>query len=275
MVLTIDTKRLVLGIEYDGSSYHGWQRQSHAASVQSTLEKCLSQVANQNIKVTCAGRTDTGVHATSQVIHFDSSIQRPVNAWLKGGNSLLPDDISIRFAQYIDDDFHARFSAMSRSYLYIIDNHSIKPALMNRGLTWINTRLDVDKMNAATDYLKGEQDFSSFRSSRCQSHTAKRNVLSLGCSRYDNFIVIEITANAFLHHMVRNIVGLLLEIGDDRRDASWAKQVIEARDRCTAGVTAPSNGLYLVGVRYPDKFSLPSTPKAPLFLEQLLSTQAG
>jgi len=266
-----NTRRIVLGIEYDGSSFHGWQRQSHAASVQTSLEESLSLVAAHKVEVTCAGRTDTGVHATAQVIHFDCLNARPEKAWLKGANSLLPSSISIRYTKTISKEFHARFSAYSRSYLYIIDNSPIKPAIMSQGLTWFNKKLDVEKMNRACEYFIGEQDFSSLRSSQCQSHSANRCITVLDCRRYNNFVVIEVSANAFLHHMVRNIVGILLEIGDGRKTSEWAKQVITAKNRCHGGITAAANGLYLVGVGYPEQFNLPSGIRPPLFLEQLLS----
>jgi len=266
-----NTKRLALGIEYDGSTYHGWQRQTHAASVQESLEKTLSEVADHPIEVICAGRTDTGVHATSQVVHFDYKKPRPESAWLRGANSLLPQSISIRYAKSISDDFHARFSALSRSYLYVIDNHSIKPAIMGHGLTWIKGKLDADKMNIAAKHFIGEQDFTSFRSSRCQSKNANRNIHSLTCTRYDDYLVIEVTANAFLHHMVRNIVGTLIEIGDGRRSSDWVREIIDVKNRCSAGVTAPANGLYFVAVEYPEHYNLPSKKRAPLFLEMLLN----
>jgi tRNA pseudouridine38-40 synthase len=270
---SIDTKRLVLGIEYDGSSYYGWQRQPHAASVQESLEKSLSEVANEKIEITCAGRTDTGVHATSQVVHFDCQNPRPIKAWLKGANSLLPQNISIRYAQAISKDFHARFSALSRSYLYVIDNNSVKPAIMSQGLTWIRAKLDVDKMNSATEHFIGEHDFTSLRSSRCQSNSANRNISKLRCKRYGEYIVLEVTANAFLHHMVRNIVGTLIEIGDGRRNSNWAREVIAAKNRCIAGVTSAPNGLYLVGVMYPEEFNLPRKVRAPVFLEHLINNR--
>ena len=262
-----DAERIVLGIEYDGSSFHGWQRQSHAASIQSSLEDTLSTVAAHKVEVTCAGRTDTGVHATSQVVHFDCSNKRPDKAWLKGANSLLPSSIAIRFSQPVSQKFHARFSATSRSYLYIIDNSSVRPAIMNHGLSWHNQSLDVARMNAACDYFPGELDFSSFRSSQCQSQSVNRYISLLQCRRLNNYVVIEITANAFLHHMVRNIVGVLVEIGDGRKQPEWAKEVLDAKDRKVAGITAPPNGLYLAGVSYPEEFKLPMEIRAPLFLQ--------
>ncbi|MCP3675922.1 MAG: tRNA pseudouridine(38-40) synthase TruA [Gammaproteobacteria bacterium] len=267
----LKSERIVLGVEYDGSSYHGWQRQSHAASAQSTLEEALSSIADQKIEVTCAGRTDSGVHATSQVVHFDSTNIRPEKAWLKGTNSLLPRSISIQYAQKVSENFHARFSATSRSYIYIIDNSHVRPAIMGQGLTWYNKRLDVDKMDEACEYFLGEQDFSSFRSSRCQANSANRCITNLSCRRLDNYVVIEISANAFLHHMVRNIVGVLFEIGDGRRKDEWVKVVIDRKDRTKSGVTAPAFGLYLVGVTYPEEFNIPSNMKAPMFLQQILS----
>ena len=267
----LKSERIVLGIEYDGSSYHGWQRQSHAASVQSSLEEALSSVADQKIEVTCAGRTDTGVHATSQVVHFDPTNIRPESAWLKGGNSLLPRSISIRYALKLSEKFHARFSATSRSYTYIIDNSLVRPAIMAQGLTWYNKPLDVDKMDEACDFFLGEQDFTSFRSSRCQANSANRCITNLSCRRLDNYVIIEISANAFLHHMVRNIVGVLLEVGDGRRKSNWVKTIIDRKDRTKSGITAPAFGLYLVGVTYPEEFNLPIEPKAPMFLQQLLS----
>ena len=251
------SQRIVLGIEYNGSTFFGWQRQPHASSVQQSLEKALSQVANHTVEVFCAGRTDTGVHATYQIIHFDSFTQRPEKAWLKGANSLLPDQISIRFAMKVDNDFHARFSALSRSYLYVIDNNTVKPAILNNGLTWYRKSLDVSKMNDAAKYFIGEHDFSSYRSSQCQSNTTKRNIQRLNCRRENQYIFINITANAFLHHMVRNIVGVLLEIGTGVKDPAWAKQVLDVKDRTKAGITAKPNGLYLVGVEYPSNYNIP------------------
>lgn len=262
------TQRLVLAVEYDGSDYHGWQRQSHSVSIQGTLEKVLSTVADFPIETTCAGRTDTGVHATSQVVHFDCPNQRPEKAWLKGANSLLPKSIAIRFAHIVQADFHARFSATSRSYTYIIDNSPTRPGLMYQGVTWYNRELDVDKINQAGRLLLGENNYSSFRSAQCQSHSVHRCITELECQRIGHYVVISITANAFLHHMVRNIVGMMFEIGDGRRNTDWATEVMVARDRTIAGVTAPPKGLYLTGVNYPDKFKLPEFRRQPLFLIQ-------
>ncbi len=260
------TQRIALGIEYDGSQYHGWQRQSHATSVQATLEQTLSSVADHQVEVVCAGRTDAGVHATYQVVHFDCHNKRPEKAWLKGANSLLPSSIVIWFALRCNDNFHARFSATSRSYTYIINNSPIRPAIMHQGITWYDRQLDCNRMNQAADYLLGENDFSSFRSAQCQSHSASRCVTELTFRKIDNYVILTITANAFLHHMVRNIVGLMLEIGDGRRTPEWAEEVLLAKDRTVAGITASANGLYLTAVSYPEVFNIPQLSQNPLFL---------
>ncbi len=262
--------RIALGIEYDGSSYHGWQKQSNANSVQAELERALSEVANHTVELTCAGRTDTAVHALGQVVHFDCLNPRPEKAWLKGANSLLPASISIRFAKTVSSDFHARFSATSRSYLYIIDNRKVKPAIFEQGLTWWDKHLDTVKMNRACQYFLGEQDFSSFRSSQCQSNSPNRCITEISCHRSDQFVAVKVTANAFLHHMVRNIVGLLIEIGDGRKEVEWAKSVIDARDRNASGVTAKPNGLYLVAVDYPTLFELPKIVEKPLYFNSFI-----
>ncbi len=261
-----NTQRLILAVEYDGSNFHGWQRQSHSASIQGTLEEVLSTIAAHPIEVTCAGRTDTGVHATSQVVHFDCPNQRPDKAWLKGANSLLPAPIAIRYVQKAEPDFHARFSATSRSYTYIIDNSPTRPGIMHQGITWYKKHLDIEKINQAGKLLMGENDFSSFRSAQCQSHSVHRCVTELKSQRVEDYVIISITANAFLHHMVRNIVGLMFEIGDGRKNSEWAYEVMAAKDRTLAGITAPADGLYLTGVSYPEKFQLPRFKREPLFL---------
>lgn len=263
-----DPDRIVLGIEYDGSDYHGWQRQSHAASVQAKLESVLSTVAAHGVELTCAGRTDAGVHATSQVVHFDCHNIRPEKAWLKGANSLLPTSIAIRSAQTTNNEFHARFSAINRSYTYIIDNSRARPGIMHQGITWYHRTLDIGRINEAGYYLLGENDFSSFRSSQCQSRSVNRCVNKVQCIRLGDYVVFSISANAFLHHMVRNIVGVMLEIGDGRKPPEWARDVLAANDRTVAGITAPARGLYLTGVTYPEKFGLPVYKREPLFLEE-------
>ena len=258
--------KFALGIEYDGSQYHGWQRQSHAVSVQQTLEQVLSKIADQEVQVNCAGRTDTGVHATGQVVSFEINNERPLKAWTMGANTQLPDSIAVRWAHQVSDDFHARFSATARRYRYIIANTHARPAILNHGLTWCRQRLDVDAMNAACQYFPGEQDFSSFQAASCQSRTSFRFIEHLNVTRIGDFVVIDIKANAFLHHMVRNIAGALITVGRGLKSAMWVKELIEAKDRTLAPATASPNGLYLVDVDYPDNFGLPRHSLGPIFL---------
>jgi tRNA pseudouridine38-40 synthase len=250
--------RIALGIEYNGASYSGWQRQSHTNSIQATLEQALSQVADTRIEVFCAGRTDRGVHATGQVIHFDYSEDkfRKLDAWLLGGNSLLPQDVTINWAQQVSENFHARHSAIYRRYqYYIYINRTIRALLVNKAL-WSRDDLNILAMQEACQYLIGEQDFSSLRSSRCDARTPYRNILAADIKIINNFIVLDIKANAFLHHMVRNIVGCLLEIGSNKQPPDWLADIIKLKDRTKAARTAPPVGLYLIEVGYPKLFSL-------------------
>lgn len=258
--------KFALGIEYDGSQYHGWQRQSHAVSVQQTLEQVLSKIADQNVQVNCAGRTDTGVHATGQVVSFEITNERPLKAWTMGANTQLPDSIAVRWAHQVSEDFHARFSATARRYRYIIANTHVRPAILKHGLTWCRQRLDVDAMNAACQHFPGEQDFSSFQAASCQSRTSFRFIEHLNVTRTGDFVVIDIKANAFLHHMVRNIAGALITVGRGLKPAYWVKELIEAKDRTLAPATASPNGLYLVDVDYPDSFGLLKYSLGPIFL---------
>jgi len=258
--------RIALGIEYDGAAFYGWQRQREVNSVQQELEIALSKVANQSIELFCAGRTDAGVHATGQVVHFDTSAVRDEKAWVMGTNAQLPDAIAVTWAKTVPDDFHARFSATARRYKYIIYNHKYRPAILRSGLSHYHQKLDLELMQQAAPYLLGEQDFSSFRAIQCQSKTPFRNVHHLQLSRHGDYIVLDIKANAFLHHMVRNITGSLLEVGMKRRPPEWIAQLIAAKDRTLAAATAKPGGLYLVDVDYPEAFDIPSTAAGPLFL---------
>lgn len=250
--------RIALGIEYNGAAYNGWQRQSHRPSIQEELEKALSKVADCPIEVFCAGRTDSGVHATGQVVHFDYNSDKPrdISAWLLGVNSLLPNDVSVKWAKEVDADFHARFSAKARRYKYYIYSYPVKRALYNNRALWVNKNLDIEAMNSACKYLLGEQDFSSLRSSQCESKSPNRNVISASVYSVNNevmdseIIIFDVKANAFLHHMVRNIVGCLLEIGLQHKSPKWLKDVILLKDRTKAARTAPPDGLYLVDVVY-------------------------
>ena len=250
--------RFAIGIEYDGSAYSGWQTQSHARSVQAELQAALSRVADGTVELTSAGRTDAGVHALAQVAHFDSAAPRPLQAWVLGGNAWSPDDISVLWARQVPDDFHARFSALSRTYVYRILNRPIRPALDRQRVCWRRRELDAARMHEAAQALVGEHDFSSFRAAECQSPTPMRRVLEIAVSRHDPIVEIRVSANAFLHHMVRNIAGTLIAVGTGDRPVSWIAEVLECRDRTRAGMTAPPQGLYFAGVEYPSGFGLPS-----------------
>ncbi|CAL4042716.1 tRNA pseudouridine(38-40) synthase TruA [Buchnera aphidicola] len=256
--------KFALGIEYNGNSYHGWQFQKSVKTVQGELERVLSYIANHKIKIICAGRTDSGVHATSQVIHFETHVIRTEFTWTIGVNSYLPNDIAVLWIKRVSGDFHARYSALSRTYRYIIYNKSIRSAILDNKLLNFHKGLDIDKMNEAGQYLIGEHDFSAFRGKTCQSYTPWRKIISLQVIRKDNFVIIEVTANAFLYRMVRNIVGCLLDIGVLKKKVNWISTVLNLKNRHLTGSTAPAKGLYLVSVDYPNDFDLPRSPKGPL-----------
>ena len=258
--------RIAMGIEYDGTGYFGWQRQREVRSIQGELERALSQVANAPIEIFCAGRTDAGVHGTGQVIHFDTQANRDMRGWIMGVNSNLPVGIAVRWAKPVADDFHARFSATARRYRYVIYNCKYRPAILGQGLSHYHQDLDVSLMQQAAPALLGEQDFSSFRAIQCQSNTPFRNIMHLNIERYQDFIVIDIKANAFLHHMVRNITGSLLEVGMKKRPPEWIAELLAAKDRTLAAATAKAEGLYLVAVDYPAEFDIPQGALGPLFL---------
>lgn len=258
--------RIALGIEYNGIQYSGWQRQKHAGSVQEELEKALSTVASHSIEVQCAGRTDAGVHGTGQVVHFDTHAERKLVAWTMGVNANMPKDIAVRWAKIVPDDFHARFSATARRYRYIIYNNTFRPAILSSGLSHYHAELDAEKMHLAGQYLLGENDFSSFRAAHCQSRSPWRNVMHLNVSRSGQFVVVDIQANAFVHHMVRNIVGSLIKVGSGDESPEWIKWLLDERNRNLAAATAKAEGLYLVDVIYPEQFDLPHVPIGPLFL---------
>ena len=257
--------RIALGVEYDGSDFAGWQRQAHARSVQETVERALSKVADHDVTVTCAGRTDAGVHASGQVIHFDTEARRSAFAWVMGANSNMSRDVSIRWAKQVDDGFNARFSASARRYRYVILNRPVRPALNRSRVGWIFKPLDLTPMRAACPYLLGEHDFSSFRAAGCQARHAIREIQRLNVAGSGDYFYVDVQANAFLHHMVRNIVGLLMSIGFGEHPPRWAGEVLAARDRRAAAATAPAGGLYLVRVVYPDRFGIPSEIEVPTF----------
>ena len=253
--------RVALGVEYDGSRFVGWQSQKDGRSVQAAVEETLSSVANHRVSVVCAGRTDAGVHAWGQVIHFDAQVERSPRSWALGANSQLPKDVSINWAMPVSLDFHARFSAVSRSYRYLIIQRPTRSALERHRACWTYKSLDLDQMQAAAQYLVGKHDFSAFRASACQAKSPKRQVSDLTISRGSHGFVIDIKANAFLQHMVRNIAGMLMKVGCGERSPEWCKEVLESRDRRKGAITAPAGGLYLVNVGYPAPFEIPqSTP---------------
>ena len=263
--LASGTLRYAGVVEYEGSQFCGWQRQLHCIGVQQAVEKALSSVAAQSVKVACAGRTDTGVHAWHQVIHFDTSAERAPRNWVMGANANLPASVRLHWVEQMPAQFHARFSATSRTYRYLILNRPVKPAVMHSGLSWCRYPLSVQPMAEAAQALIGEQDFSAFRGAGCQSNTPMRNVQSVEVFQQGDIIAIEICANAFLLHMVRNIAGALIEVGRGKQNASWVGELLAECDRTKSAATAPAAGLYLLDVGYPEPFKLP-TRQPPAYL---------
>ena len=249
--------RIAVGIEYDGSAFHGWQIQPGVRSVQETVESALGRVADHGVRVHCAGRTDAGVHAIGQVAHFDTAAERDSRGWMLGANAHLPGEVAVLWAQPVRDDFHARFSAYRRCYRYIILNRAGRPGLLARRVTWVRRVLDAERMHDAGQALLGTHDFSSFRALGCQAKSPVRTLSHLDVVRRGDFVEVKVAANAFLHHMVRNICGVLIAIGCGERPATWARDVLERRDRTQGGITAAPDGLYFAGVRYPEAYGLP------------------
>ncbi len=253
-------KRIVLGIEYDGSNFKGWQWQTDKRTVQKVVEQALSKVANQTLRVFCTGRTDSGVHALEQVIHFDTDTPRDLDSWMLGGNCFLPNDVRIIWVKNAIDDFHVRYSAIARFYRYIILNRPMKSALLRQQVTWCYNPLKVEKMQLAANFLIGNHDFSSFRAQGCQSKSPQRMMYFIDVYREHDQIIIDLSANAFLHHMVRNIAGVLMEIGMGKKPIEWTQQLLAIKDRKLGGVTAPPYGLYLAGVYYPKQYGIEPHP---------------
>lgn len=249
--------RIALAVEYNGDAFCGWQRQPHCLSVQEALEKVLSSIADTEIQVVCAGRTDTGVHAYAQVVHFDYDSERPLRAWTFGANAALQRTIAVHWAAPVSDEFHARFSAESRSYRYLIHNRRNRPGLHAGLRSWVNTPLDIDAMQLAANSLLGEHDFSSFRSSQCQANHAVRVIRELSVSRHGDLVQLDITANGFLHNMVRIITGSLVQVGKRERPVEWLQELLDARDRRLAGATLAPGGLYFLQPGYPAQFDVP------------------
>lgn len=246
--------RIALTLEYDGGAFHGWQAQTGLRTVQTELERALGQIADHAVRVVVAGRTDAGVHATHQIVHFDTQSTRSVRDWVVGVNHYLPKDISIRAAQAMPEHFHARFSALSRSYEYWIDTHSSRPALRYKQVAWMPRAMDANLMHSAAQQLIGRHDFSAFRASDCQAKSPVRTITQLSVERNQQYIVLRICANAFLHHMVRNIVGTLLPIGLGLMPSATLTEILHSKQRAQAGMTAPAEGLYLCQVTYPAGF---------------------
>lgn len=249
--------RIALGIEYDGTDFNGWQRLKSDVSVQGVLEQALSRVANHPVEVSCAGRTDAGVHGVCQVVHFDTSAQREMHGWILGTCSNLPRSVAVLWAQPVQDSFHARFSARSRRYSYCILNRPVRAALEARFVTWERLPLDAQRMNAAIQSLLGEHDFTAFRALSCQAPHPRRTVLAASVRREGRRVLVEIEANGFLHHMVRNIVGSLLVIGRGEQPVTWMGELLAGRNRQVAAATAPASGLTFVGPRYEAHWGLP------------------
>lgn len=256
------TMKVALGVEYDGSSFFGWQAQkSGVRTVQEVLEEALSRVANHSVRVVCAGRTDTGVHATGQVIHFETLADRSPRNWVLGSNVNLPDDVSVNWAKPVDMNFHARFSAVGREYRYWILNRMTRSALMGGRATWIHRPLCAESMHQAARLLLGTHDFSSYRALQCQAKSPVRTIKSISVTRRGEMLELHVEADAFLHHMIRNIAGVLIEIGKGEQPVDWSAQVLEHRDRRLGGVTAPPHGLYFERVHYPEAFEIPFAPR--------------
>lgn len=254
--------RVAFGIEYDGTEFCGWQLQkSGVRTVQEELEKALASVANEPVRVHCAGRTDTGVHGVGQVIHIETAAERSPRSWVLGANSNLPFDVNVTWAKQVNEPFHARFSAISRTYRYVILNRMSRSSLHRNRVVWVHRPLDASRMHEAAQSLVGTHDFSSYRALGCQAHSPMRTVSRLDVTCQADQIIIDVEAQAFLHHMVRNLAGVLMAIGRGDRPVNWAEEILERRDRTKGGITAPPEGLYLMHVGYPPEFSIPEPPQ--------------
>lgn len=260
-------QRFAIGIEFSGTHFRGWQtQQSGVSSVQETLEAALSKVANHPVAVHAAGRTDAGVHASNMVAHFDTSATRSLRGWLMGSNTLLPKEIAVTWIQPMDEEFHARFKACARRYRYVVYNAPVRPALLAGQVTHVYHTLNVDNMRRAVDKLVGIHNFNSFRAAACQSNQPVRNIRHARLFQHGAFLVLDIQADGFLHHMVRNIMGVLLEIGKGEQSVEWVDHLLAVQDRKEAGITAPPDGLYFIQAYYPERFQLPQVSLGPAWL---------
>lgn len=257
--------RIALGLEYDGIAFCGWQSQASGCGVQDALATAVSTIAGETIQVTAAGRTDTGVHAALQVAHFDTIATRPLNAWVRGVNSHLPSGVAVLWAREVDQDFHARFAAIERGYRYVLLNHPVRPGLNHGRVGWHYRPLDEAAMNQAASYLLGEHDFSAFRAAECQSKSPIKTLHHALVARRGAFLLCEFRANAFLHHMIRNIMGGLIQVGSGQRSPEWLAEILQGRNRKLAAPTFDAAGLYLCYIRYPSHFGLPETSERWLY----------
>lgn len=251
--------RIAIGVEYDGRPYSGWQSQADGQTVQDTLQHALSQIAGETIPVIAAGRTDTGVHALEQVVHFDTGVERPLTAWVRGTNALLPDSIAVLWAHAVPDEFHARFSAHGRSYRYVLINRATRLAIHAGKAGWYHAPLDVAAMQAAAKFLIGKHDFSSFRAAGCQAKSPVKHLQRLDISRHGEMLIFDLSADAFLHHMVRNIVGCLVYVGKGKHPPEWLAEILDGRERTHAAPTFAPDGLYLRRIQYEAKWGLPQS----------------
>lgn len=249
--------RIALGLEYDGSAFCGWQSQPEGCSIQDALERALAQIAGHPVRVTAAGRTDTGVHALLQVVHFDTEAERPDTAWVRGTNAFLPKQIAVLWAQIVDDAFHARFSAIQRSYRYLLLTRAVRLAINQSRLGWFHQPLDLARMREAAVFLVGEHDFNAFRSAECQAKSSIRQLRRLDIEQRGDLFEFNFSANGFLHHMIRNIVGSLVYVGKQRFEPEWVQTVLSGRERAAAAPTFAPDGLYLSDVQYGDEWRLP------------------
>lgn len=256
--------RVALGIEYNGSGFCGWQTQPAACSVQDRLEHALGQIAGERIATICAGRTDAGVHALAQVVHFDTVAERPESAWVRGTNALLPPALAVTWAKTVEPRFHARYSALGRCYRYVLLNHAVRPAADQGRVGWHHRPLALDAMRSAAQFLIGDHDFSAFRSAECQARSPVRQLRSLGIEQHGDYFIFDLCANAFLHHMVRNIIGSLVYVGSGKCPPQWLGEVLAGRDRTRAAPTFDAAGLYLASVEYGAEWGLPRVSRAQL-----------
>ena len=258
---------IALGMEYNGAAFCGWQTQPSGCAVQDALERALAEIAGEKITTVCAGRTDAGVHALAQVVHFDTGAERPESAWVRGTNALLPAGAAVTWARPVAQEFHARYSAHERCYRYVLLNHPLRPAVNVGRVGWFHLPLDLDCMRAGAQFLLGEYDFSAFRSAECQAKSPVRELRRLDVRKSGDYVVFELAADAFLHHMVRNIVGCLVYVGKGKHDPAWVGEVLASRDRRLAAPTSDAAGLYLAHVSYDAKWGLPQAARSVWFRE--------